>query len=402
MRKQNEKQALQRQQIFTPIHIVNAMIDLIPYDDDTTWLEPSAGKGVFIRELIRRGVSPQKITAIEIDPILCTELSTLGCTVINADFFNCVLDSHFDVVIGNPPYVIQDTRSPYYHKFVEGVIDNITPDYFSFIIPSRWMLGGKGLDKHRERMMNDRRMKKIFHFAGDKEVFNTVSIKGGVNYFLWEKDYDGECEFCHDNTSSNRFLNTHDIVLQDNNAFGILDKINKNTTSYVSSKCISACPFGVRTHFDAFVDSGIKCIAINQTVKYINTSDYSDKHNISNKWKVCTSQGGSVTPGADGQTKWLGTYFILEPNAICTETYIVVNTFDSSIEAQHFLTYMKTKFFRFMLSLRMFNPLVNKEKFAWVPDQLDYSAPWTDAELYKKYNISRQEVAYIESKIKTI
>ena len=127
-----------------------------------------------------------------------------------------------------------------------------------------------------------------------------------------------------------------------------------------------------------------------------------DKHNILNKWKVCTSKAGSVTENNLGARQILCSYFIAEPNSVSTDTYMVVNVFDTKQEAENFISYMKTKFFRFMLGLRVLTQDINKEKFAWVPDQKDYSAPWVDAELYKKYNLTRQEVAYIESKIKVI
>jgi site-specific DNA-methyltransferase (adenine-specific) len=329
-------------------------------------------------------------------------------------------------VLMNPPYQIQSEAQqgreggkaqakPIYHSFIETVIDFIKPDYMVSINPSRWMVGGMGLDSFRERMMNDRHMKKIVHFAGESEVFNTVLIKGGVNYFDWEKDYNGECEFCHGNTSSNRFLNTHDIVLQDNNAFGILEKVMNNSTKFINQTCYGNKPFGIATNFKNWVEPAIggdltghihgiditMCYASNKSLHEIKISDFSDKNNIRNKWKVCTSAGINPSKETGGFDKY-NNLFLIEPTAICTETYIVVNVFDNKKEAEHFISYMKTKFFRFMLGLRVLTQHINKEKFSWVPDMLDYSAPWTDAELYKKFNLTRQEVAYIESKIKTI
>ena len=321
-------------------------------------------------------------------------------------------------VIANFPYQIQSeaqqNRSteggkaqakPIYHMFIESVIDNINPNYFVSINPSRWMCGGMGLDSHRERMMNDRRMKKIVHFAGDKEVFNTVSIKGGVNYFLWEKNYDGECEFCHGNTSSKRFLNTHDIVLQDNNAFGILEKVMNKSTKFINQTCYGNKPFGLATNFSDFLTSGVKCMTVRQEEKFVDPNAFTDKNGIIGKWKVCASKGGNVTENSEGTRQVLSSIFILEPNTICTETYIVVNTFDNKKEAENFVSYMKSKFFRFMLGLRVLTQDINKKKFAWVPDMLDYSAPWTDKELLYDttiFNFTKQEREYIESKINTI
>lgn len=321
--------------------------------------------------------------------------------------FTLEIDMKFNkvAVLGNPPYQIPDAgdstgAKPIYHLFVEAVIDNIKPDYFSFIIPSRWMVGGKGLDKHRERMMSDTHMKNIVHFGTEKEIFNTVSIKGGVNYFLWCKGYDGGCEFVNGNTVSNRFLNEYDIIVQDNNAFSILEKVMKVSSNWVSEKCLSRKPFGLATNFSDFKESGVKCICRGQEEKYVDPNSFTDSNRIIGKWKVCTSKGASGSYLADVRGSIVT--FIIEPNSICLETYIVVNIFDTKNEAESFLSYMNTKFFRFMLGLRISGLDVNKDKFAWVPDVEDYSAPWTDAELYKKFNLTRQEIAYIESKIKAI
>lgn len=398
-------QGLKQQQIFTPKTIIDSMLDLISWDASTTWLEPSAGDGAFIRELIARGVQPEKITAIEIDTELCSELSGYCCNVINGCFFAWLETNKtpYNVVIGNPPYNIPQSLSPYYNKFIEAIIDRLTPDYFSFIIPSRWMVCGKGLGQFRNRMMNDRRMKKIVHFAGDKEVFKTVSVTGGVNYFLFENDYNGECEFVNGNTTTKRFLNTHDIIIQDNNAFGILEKVLSNSSTYIESKCSQQKPFGIRTNFTDFRENGIKCMFAGQNYQFVSSEFVNDRNNIISKWKVCISvANGSAQIDNGGGKRVIADAFLLDPNTVCSESYIVVNVFDSKKEAENFISYMKTKLFRFMLSLRMCNQLYNKGKFSFVPDMLDYSAPWSDAELYKKFGLTRHEIAYIESKIKAI
>lgn len=332
--------------------------------------------------------------------------------------FTSEIDMKFNkvAVLMNPPYQIQSEAQqgreggkaqakPIYHTFIETVIDSIKPEYMVSINPSRWMIGGMGLASFRERMMNDRHIKKIVHFAGEKEVFPTVSIKGGVNYFLWSKEYDGECEFVNGNTTTNRFLNTHDIILQDNNAFGILDKVMGKTSKYINQTCYGNKPFGIPTNYSKWDVNGINCYTVGKKINKINTNAFTDKHYIIGKWKVCTSKAtveGSSFIGNVRSYFTSNSMFIIEPNAICTETYIVVNAFDSKRDAENFMEYMKSKFFRFMLGLRVLTQDINKEKFSWVPDVEDYSAPWTDAELYKKFNLTRQEVAYIESKIKAI
>ena len=418
--------------VATPYDIINEMCDLVKEAEHYIVFFSLEFLEVMIHE---RGISPDKIMFIG-DNIAESQVAShnsmygVKSIVFSKNEINqCKFGSEFLymcinkigdfmkfnklAVIANFPYQMQteaqanreggkQQAKPIYHLFIEGVIDNIKPDYFASINPSRWMVGGMGLDKHRERMMNDTRIKKIVHFAGDKEVFPTVSIKGGVNYFVWEKDYNGECEFVSGNTSTKRFLNTHDIILQDNNAFGILDKITSHSSKYISETAFSRGAFELKTNFSNWSESGIKCYVIGNAIKYVNISNMNDKHNILNKWKVCTSKAGSVTENNLGARQILCSYFIAEPNSVSTDTYMVVNVFDTKQEAENFISYMKTKFFRFMLGLRVLTQDINKEKFAWVPDQKDYSAPWVDAELYKKYNLTRQEVAYIESKIKVI
>jgi site-specific DNA-methyltransferase (adenine-specific) len=319
-------------------------------------------------------------------------------------------------VVGNPPYQMQSDAQKerdggksqaksIYHLFVEAIIDGLNPDLLSLIIPSRWMTGGMGLDKHRERMMNDKRIKKIVHFPNPKEVFETVSIAGGVNYFLWNKNYNDKCAFCVGNTKTFRFLSEYDIVVQDNNAIDILDKVRKVSNKWISQKCLSNKPFGLSTNFSDWKKLGVKCVNIGKKEFFVEEKSFTDKNNIFNKWKVCTSKAtseGNITDDNLGLKKIVSNFFIIEPNVICTETYIVVNVFDKKEEAENFLSYMRTKFFRFMLGLRVVTQDINKEKFSWVPDVEDYTAKWTDEELYKKYNLTRQEINYIESKIKNI
>jgi site-specific DNA-methyltransferase (adenine-specific) len=239
----------------------------------------------------------------------------------------------FDVVIMNPPYQVKDggggefgsSAVPIYHKFIEKVIDELQPDYLVSINPSRWMVGGKGLDNFRERMINDKKIKKIVHFPGDREVFHDVSITGGVNYFLWDKRYDGKCEFIVGNTSTKRFLNDYDIILQDNNAISILEKIRLSASKWVNEHCFGRNPFGLATNFSDWKPNGTPCYSVGEkkgTVKICYSNIFTDKYEIINKWKVCASAGNGAAQKEDemGMRRILSTIFIVEPNAICTDS----------------------------------------------------------------------------------
>ena len=319
------------------------------------------------------------------------------------------------VVFGNPPFQMQSDiqkgregvgkiqAKPIYNIFIEAIIDHLNPRYFSFIVPSRWMVGGMGLDSFRERMMSDRRIKQIAHFPGENDIFPTVSIAGGVNYFLWDRGYNGVCTFEVAGTSIERYLNEYDIILQDNNALPILTKILSKNNSSIVKEVSSINPFGVKGNFSNWVLDGIKCYAQYKEIKYINENDISNKNGYINKWKVCVAhirnEGASFTG-----TKWklLKTPFIVEPNAVCVDTYIVIKTFDCKEEADNFITYRNTQFFRFILSLRVVSQHISKDCYTWVPDVGPYYTPITDEKLYKIFNITRQQQQYIESKIKEI
>ena len=424
------KNELNWQDVATPYDIVREMLDLIPSDAENFIVFFSME---FLEEMVKsRGIDPKKILFISDNSMEATFSRHSGMygveTVIMSKaegyqdgklifperIFNFCNEVNMKfgklAVIGNPPYQINNDNggntthaSALYHKFIEASIDGLNPDYISMIVPSRWMIGGRGLDEHRERMMNDKRMKKIVHFSGEREVFPSVSIKGGVNYFLWQKDHSGTCEFVVGNSTTNRHLNQYDIILQDNNAVGILEKVRSTCSDWMNKSWAGQTPFGIVTSFKNWQTSGTKCIKSGLEEKFVNFSDFTDKHNIIGKWKVCTSKANGAAQEDNGNgKKVISDAFVIDPNAICTQTYVVVNVFDSKQEAENFISYMKTKFFRFMLGLRVLTMDINKKKFAWVPDVSDYSAPWTDKELYKKFNLSRQEIAYIESKIKEI
>ena len=309
-------------------------------------------------------------------------------------------------VVGNPPYQIADggnarSAKPLYHRFVESVIDSLNPVYFSFIIPSRWMIGGKGLDQFRERMMNDPHMAVIVDDMSCNGIFPTVDIAGGVDYFMWSKTHNGKCKF----NGVERMLNEEDIIIRENESRSILAKVKSFTSRYVGMLVSASKPYGFRA--DASItQSGIPCWFKQSIGKvFVDPSIVKDPRGDIGKWKVLVPR--APIAGQTDFTKPIGFFtnksiIIAAPNEVCTETYIVANSFDKKSDADNFVTYMKSKFFRFMLRMRVVSQDVTRDCYNWVPDVEDYTAPWTDKELYKKFNLTRQEIAYIESKIKAI
>jgi len=407
-----------RTQVFTPLHIVRDMIKTVPCLSGSI-LDLCAGEGVFTYVLIEEfKVDPCRITLIEIDPILCDKLRKKFplCNIIEGDLFEATKGcaGKFDVIFSNPPYQVMDggggygsSSRPIYHEIVINAIDNIQPRYVSMITPSRWMAGGKGLNDYRARMITDKRIKLIRDFPGEKEVFINTEIQGGVSYFLWDKEHNGDCEF----NGYKRPLDEFDIVIRDNTAISILKKVldKHHVGQFCDKKVLPRKPFGLPTNFKDWVpnsaEGAVKCYVPKKDglYKFIKTESVKDSHGIFKKWNVFTgSTGRGARKDKDGRTVVISPIFVGEYMTACLESYIVVNSFSKKSEAENFKRYMKTKFFRYCLMIRLSNVNTTKDRFAWVPDLQDYTRAYTDQDLYKHFGLTKQEIDHIESTIKEL
>ena len=399
------------QEVTTPKPICREMIDLLKSAVDIKGKRVLVLNVEFISDLLEAGelwfVADTKAKAEFVE-------EWYPQVHVVTDFFLLwETDMHFDVVAMNPPYQVGDggqkrSSSPIYHRFIERVIDDLKPDYLVSINPSRWMIGGKGLDDFRERMVADHRIRTLVHFPGNREVFTDFYISGGVNYFLWDKTYDGACEFKVGNTTTCRYLDEYEgLTVQDNSAMPILKKVIAQTEHWISETCTSHKPFGLRTFFKDWKPSGVPCYSARPSggkkggavppVHFISPDAFTDKNGILDKWKACT--GIVFHPIEDGPGI-SNKCFVIEPGAVCTETHLPVNTFDTQGEAENFVSYMKTHFFQFMLNLRALTNHISKDKFTWVPDLVDYTKPVTDDDLCKRFRLTIQERNYIDSKFK--
>jgi len=307
------------------------------------------------------------------------------------------------IIFGNPPYQKNLSNEgdanaqqavPIYNKFIDACVA-LGPKYLSMIIPSRWMQGGRGLDDFRQRMKSDKRIRSIRHFPGQSEIFKNVSIRGGVNYFLWDRDYNGLCEF----NGTNMDLDEYDVVVLDTKAYPLLKKIPIGNC--LNKRVVSTKPFGIRGFFSDWKESGVKCYAKKGQTGFVGPDDFNDKYGILNKWKVCVANAGDADAGKDGKYTNFNYTLTIPPGEICTETFVVVNYFDTEEEAKNFITYMQTKFLRFFLKIRTASILVSKDSFGFVPDLGDYSHPWNDEALCEKFGITDEEFKYIDSLIRS-
>ena len=319
-------------------------------------------------------------------------------------------DMQFDVIIGNPPYQLDDggygtSAAPIYQLFVEKALD-LDPRYAVFVTPSRWMAGGKGLDKYRQRMLADKRMRRIEDFPKLYEGFPGVKIRGGISYFLWDREHNGPCEVqtIWDGQPTGpavaRHLDVYDILVRRNEAVSILEKVRAKNESTLDARVSTGKPFGLRTFFHGKPDkrtlkTSVKLFG-SQKISYVERKDITVNAEWIDRWKVLMTavQGTSAAV----ETKFLSKPIVAEPGTACTETYLVAGHFESEDEAAKFAKFLRSRFVRFLVSLRKATQHATRDVYAFVP-ALSLKQDWTDAKLYKRYGLTKDEIAYIESQV---
>lgn len=315
----------------------------------------------------------------------------------------------FDVIIGNPPYQLNDggfnkSASPLYHRFVEQA-KKLKPRYLSMIIPSRWFGGGKGLEEFRKSMLNDNHIRTLVDYENASECFPGVDIAGGVCYFLWDRDDAGLCNSINirneQEHKSIRSLNEFETYIRHNEAVDIIHKVIAHKEKKMSSMVSSSKPFGLRT-FVRPQESGDITLRWQNGEGPYNSKEITVGREMIDQWKVITSYVGydhAGSPGKDGKRKVFSKIDTLPPKTICTETYLVIGAFDSENEARNLIGYMKTLFFRFLVSQFMYSHHITKDSYRLVPIQ-DFTQEWTDEKLYTKYGLTNDEINFIESMIR--
>ena len=336
-------------------------------------------------------------------------LETYAYNFIHTDKPEKIFNMKFDVIVGNPPYQLSDggfgkSAAPLYHKFVQQA-KKLNPTYLTMIIPSRWFAGGKGLDDFRKEMLNDKRIKKIVDFENANDCFPGVDIAGGICYFLWNKDYNGDCEvvnFVNGNeTHSKRSLNEFPTIIRNSGAVPIIRKVLSFNEPKMNTMVSSRKPFGIPTNGRPNKSGDIVLRWQSGEGPYIRANVRVGLE-IIDSWKVITSYVGydhAGNPGKDGKRKVFSKIDILRPGTICTETYLVTGAFETENEANNLKQYMKSNFFRFLVSQFMYSHHITKDSYQFVPIQ-DFKNSWLEDTLYKKYGLSNKEIELIENSIK--
>lgn len=320
----------------------------------------------------------------------------------------------FDVIIGNPPYQLASdggTRDvPIYHRFVEQA-KKLEPRYLSMIIPSRWMAGGLGLTEFRKAMLSDTRIRDLVDYPNAAEVFPSVGINGGICYFLWEADHDGPCSVSSVRAGevygpTSRTLDEFDVFVRDSRSLDILRKVLAHNEASINTILARDKEFGWTSNFDGFHEkerSGDLPLyyirTMKRTVGYIAREDVTKSEHLIDTWKLLVPKVGSGRERErSGVDLVLGPSLIAPAPSVCTQSFLFFYV-ASCEEAESLQSYYKTRFFRFLVSLRKITQDATHSTYRWVPMQT-WDRVWTDAALYEKYCITDGEQAFIESMIR--
>jgi len=339
-----------------------------------------------------------------------------------ADFYGG--DMQFDVIIGNPPYQLSDdgfgtSALPIYQLFVEQA-KTLEPRYLSMVIPARWFAGGKGLDEFRESMLADDRLRSIDDYLSASDVFPGVGLKGGVCYFLWDRDNPGTCQVTTHfkdeppSTTSRQLLEEGvDVFIRFNEGLAILKKVvavesggakslslpeKKRFDGLVSSRK----PFGLETTFKGKMAKGKGDILVYQNggTSYIPKRSISTGAHLIDKWKVYT---GYAAPGTGNKDTYphriISTPFLGEPNTISSETYLCIGPFGTKSEAESVLSYLSCRLTRLLILLHKPSQHTTRKVYSFVPIQ-KWTRRWTDKDLYAKYGLTTGEIAFVEKLVR--
>ncbi len=342
------------------------------------------------------------------------DLETHAYQFIHADSLQNVFggEMKFDVIIGNPPYQLNvgiESKSfaiSIYDKFVIQA-KKLSPRYLTMIIPARWYAGGRGLDEFRDEMLSDKRIKTLVDYTDSIICFPNVEIKGGVCYFLWDKEHNGDCEIISyrkdikfEPVRRSLLENGLNTFIRYNEAIPILKKVISKKEKSFSDLVSVQTPFGFISSFRNFkqqpFNNSVKIFAQN-TIGYVDRKLIEKNIELVDKEKIFISK--SYNAGENFPHQIINKPFIGGKNSCCTQTYIAIGDFKSKKETENALSYMQTRFFRFMVMLKKISQDAMRGVYALAPLQ-DFNEPWTDEKLYKKYGLTQEEINFIESMIR--
>jgi adenine-specific DNA methylase len=321
-------------------------------------------------------------------------------------------EMNFDVIIGNPPYQLKDasgsaSATPIYNKFIEQAIA-LDAKLICMIVPSRWFSGGKGLDSFRTRMLHDKRFREIVDYIIDRDAFPNINTNGGINYFVWDKNHNGECFITTIEPGGEkgekllRSLDEFNVFVRRNESLSILRKVLAKGFKPFSQNVLSRKPFGLPTdYFGKNTPSEINNIKLHSSgkVTWISRNSVLTNNHLIDKWKVLigrATDGNEKYPLPVWDTKGP---LISGPGEACTETYLVAYVTDSQIQAENIAQYMRTRFFRFLVSLRKITQDNKSDVFLFVPNLYDKTL-YTDEVLSEVFELNDNEINHIKKMVR--
>jgi site-specific DNA-methyltransferase (adenine-specific) len=325
----------------------------------------------------------------------------------------------FDVIVGNPPYQIAADAAgknvvPIYNAFVTQAM-KLSPRLLSMVIPSRWMVGGRGLDDFRELMLSGDQVSHLVDYPNSAELFPSVDIKGGVCYFLWGSEQHGTCATTTHREGIavgpiDRDLGEYDVFVRDSRALPILQRVLGRAEPSLAAITSVRDPFGSKlgSNYHGYStkrSAGDLRFVLNQSSSqdqhlWVDRPDATRNLDLIDEWKVFLPKAG---PGNSGghviPDIVIGRAAAAEPGSVCSATYLVVGPLRSQSESESLCSYLRTRFVRFLVSLRKPSQNTTRDTYSWVPQQ-EWDRTWTDAELYEMYSITEEEQSLIESMIR--
>ncbi len=356
-------------------------------------------------------------------------------TLSSGSIFPQIKDNmKFTAIVGNPPYqqndgsgASNDAAMPVYNRFVD-IARQSNPQYLSLIMPSKWMIGGRGLQKFREDFMSDTHIEVMFDYEDSSECFTNQHIDGGICYFRWNRDYKGMVDYVYKDVTGKterkkRYLkdgNTN-IVIRDTRRILLINKVAKEES--FSTIVSSTQPFGIRkdlfnnpekyssiTISDKPFDNSVLIWGV-KGIKggARRTSCYIDRDVVSKNAEWISKNKLLFTTSYSTNATVPPVPILAGPNVIGTETFLVIGPFKTKTEMTNCNKYIQTKFFRLYLFFGKGTMQVSKEVFQFVPLQdftsksdIDWSKTVAeiDGQLYKKYKLTNDEIAFVEGMIK--
>lgn len=410
------------QNVFTPYDLCEKMIDKVCKYCELKGKKILVTNLEFAIVLIERGIDPKDICFLTDCEQKAKFGQKIGVEIMSDDFFDFFEKVQekkevrtWDAVIMNPPYHLSETDSerntPIYHKFAEMGIE-ITKGIVACLSPSRWVNDERGLNGLPKKLKESKSLRSITHFSQDSGIFKDVLVRGGTSFFVFDKNYKGDCELniAEYKDGEIAILGKYfegfqlPFVTFDAVKNVILDKVLKKMKHPLSDSIYPINAFldkfsshsDIKEHISSTQkEKTVKLYHANKSIKYAK-KDIVKNGQLLKRWKVCTSKAAS---GAymNMPRKQLFS-FISEPDSGCTESYLVLHDFSNEQDAKMFQSYVQTKFFRFMLSLGLTSHNLSSNNFSLIPS-MDEIKSVSDVEIYKQFDFSEKEIKLIDKEI---